>query len=1194
MPTIAVGGNVTARESDRAVPHAAVEVGAGRSLKKRILRANRSGEFEVWFCGDEAQWVQANLAKLRVRVLDTTGRALATSKIAEGDETALEIALDDAQLKKAGLRAAEHRAPLRADFLPTLNAAVGQLPSPAHSGAQAILDRLTCALPPLIVGLDVIDLAHGVLRGRSEDLRAFTELLQDSELWVTQHLGGLPRRDAQASEQLLRDLQSAQPHEHVERSETPDALVSRVDRLLLVAAAATASAGDAVRFVRNVGLVSAQLSLADRLSGVLGASREALEGAPQSLRHTMMIWAGCFGGLEMPLPREVPGGFRWGDPMPGSWDPWEPEIPTVDPCEVEMARAIGSILERRSEYSIDRIEPPNACPGETITISGSGLRFEGHTGVVWFSGPRRDMPIQALPAVWEEDRIEVVVPEGARCGPLELDIPGGAASVAVCGIEVELFFGPRTPIRFEGGETVIRAFGHTAGTCPKPGDRAMFTWDLCNATEHTLTIENVVHSDHRGSPPVFGLPPGGGLVPRASEQMFYEHIVARSSVDYQIVATLRARGPCGEDTRSVRFGVQRASSPTARPFGRDAETFVNWFGNIRRSVRVARPATLAELVEAVRAAEREGAKVGTMGSGWSYTDCVVSAPDTNLMIDTSALQRPITRVVPEALRESIVSVVPAALQTQLDGVMGPSPSVDARLIHVEAGLKIHRLNCILDTQETPLAMPTLGGSNGQSIAGAISTGTHGANPNMPPIADFVRAIHLVGPGGQQWWIEPSSRPITDPERIRALMQRGSLDPCLRLRYDEDLFFACLVSAGCAGVIYSVVIETIQAHRLTSTTSVTRWSEARTWIERTLIEPATPEPWFTEIVVNPTRAAWITTRDPVAAPPDEPTRSDDTALDALLVLLFGSAIATGPAGVGALVGLGTGAVATVVGALPFYFLRRISEIGPQFWRWGEIVDEIELIERLIRTLEDITRIISTEGDEQVVADAIPGLLNVLWQVGFYVVEGRNIVEQAQNLFTVLETRRPGTTTQRSYTAMTGQSDCPARLRDHRPPPDHSPFERLIHSSEYALPADRTLPFVEDLLGAADGMRGGNDAFILNLAIRFTTATGALIGMQQFERTGHVEVYTARGLAGNAALHAHIDRIARDHSAIPHWGQFHEVLAAGGGLAGFFGAPPLFPDLARWREAMNTVATVHGGRPNTFRHGFAIDRGLLSEL
>ena len=37
----------------------------------------------------------------------------------------------------------------------------------------------------------------------------------------------------------------------------------------------------------------------------------------------------------------------------------------------------------------------------------------------------------------------------------------------------------------------------------------------------------------------------------------------------------------------------------------------------------------------------------------------------------------------------------------------------------------------------------MGGSSGQTLAGAISTGTHGGDKFIAPLADSVVAIHLI-------------------------------------------------------------------------------------------------------------------------------------------------------------------------------------------------------------------------------------------------------------------------------------------------------------------------------------------------------------------------------------------------------------------------------------------------------------------
>jgi hypothetical protein len=64
----------------------------------------------------------------------------------------------------------------------------------------------------------------------------------------------------------------------------------------------------------------------------------------------------------------------------------------------------------------------------------------------------------------------------------------------------------------------------------------------------------------------------------------------------------------------------------------------------------------------------------------------------------------------------------------------------------------------------------MGAGGGQSILGALSTETHGSDVQLSPLCDYVRAIHLVGPGGQEWWVEPAESRIrlTDQASLLAL------------------------------------------------------------------------------------------------------------------------------------------------------------------------------------------------------------------------------------------------------------------------------------------------------------------------------------------------------------------------------------------------------------------------------------------
>jgi FAD/FMN-containing dehydrogenase len=141
---------------------------------------------------------------------------------------------------------------------------------------------------------------------------------------------------------------------------------------------------------------------------------------------------------------------------------------------------------------------------------------------------------------------------------------------------------------------------------------------------------------------------------------------------------------------------------------------------------------LASLVEAVADATDKKQELHVIGNGWAFEDC---AKSDKVMVSLANLNLELHDV----LDPSNGALTDDTLAMQND------PFRKKRLVHFEAGIRIADLCEALDKQN--LAMPTLGGSNGQSLAGAISTSTHGGDWNQPPFPDVVRAVHLVTEGG---------------------------------------------------------------------------------------------------------------------------------------------------------------------------------------------------------------------------------------------------------------------------------------------------------------------------------------------------------------------------------------------------------------------------------------------------------------
>lgn len=162
---------------------------------------------------------------------------------------------------------------------------------------------------------------------------------------------------------------------------------------------------------------------------------------------------------------------------------------------------------------------------------------------------------------------------------------------------------------------------------------------------------------------------------------------------------------------------------------RSAGEWVNWAGDQRcRPARIVRPVSRDELAEAIAAAAAAGEKVRVAGSGHSFTETALS--------DGALIQLEGLRGVLDADRES-------------------------GLVRVGGGTVLADLN--EELARLGLAMENLGDIDRQTIAGAISTGTHGTGARLRSISAQVEGIELVLGDGSVRHLGPT----TDPELLRA-------------------------------------------------------------------------------------------------------------------------------------------------------------------------------------------------------------------------------------------------------------------------------------------------------------------------------------------------------------------------------------------------------------------------------------------
>ncbi len=97
------------------------------------------------------------------------------------------------------------------------------------------------------------------------------------------------------------------------------------------------------------------------------------------------------------------------------------------------------------------------------------------------------------------------------------------------------------------------------------------------------------------------------------------------------------------------------------------------------------------------------------------------------------------------------------------------------------------------------SLKTSGASNGQTIVGCFSTGTHGSAIDTGSVPDFIVGMHIITGPGKHIWLERESYPVVSDAFIQKFKTK--------LVADDELFNAALVSFGSFGFIHGVMIET---------------------------------------------------------------------------------------------------------------------------------------------------------------------------------------------------------------------------------------------------------------------------------------------------------------------------------------------------------------------------------------------------
>jgi FAD/FMN-containing dehydrogenase len=180
-----------------------------------------------------------------------------------------------------------------------------------------------------------------------------------------------------------------------------------------------------------------------------------------------------------------------------------------------------------------------------------------------------------------------------------------------------------------------------------------------------------------------------------------------------------------------------------------ARRWTNWGGNQQaHATEILTPGTVDEVAAQVKEASGSGRRVKVVGSGHSFTAIAV-ATDQRLFLH------------------------------RLAGLV----SIDGPLVTVQAGMPLHVLNALL--AEHGLAMPNLGDIDQQTVAGAISTGTHGTGASHSTLASCVEGVKLVTGSGE----------------------------VLEVGKDDPVFPAVRLGLGALGILVEVTLRCTEAFTL---------------------------------------------------------------------------------------------------------------------------------------------------------------------------------------------------------------------------------------------------------------------------------------------------------------------------------------------------------------------------------------------
>lgn len=566
---------------------------------------------------------------------------------------------------------------------------------------------------------------------------------------------------------------------------------------------------------------------------------------------------------------------------------------------------------------------------------------------------------------------------------------------------------------------------------------------------------------------------------------------------------------------------------------------------------VAAPVDLPALINTAAEATNVGRFLHAEGSRWAF-----SAPAycEGTIVDTTALNG-----------------FPEPLQDAING----ADEGDAYRVAVESGILLRDLYLGLARRSRPdggppadflpasgaYVLPTMDGAGGQSIAGAISTGTHDGYVGQGSLSDCVLAMIIVGTGGEvrllQRKLDP---PVVDRARLEAnFLSAFHSSISVQEIFDDVAFDAAVTSAGRFGIVWAYVLRVIDEHgvAIVQKRIQTTWALQQTTLAADVAAVSGSVRGFFQFVVNPhpggdgQHTCWVTTNQPVPGDPD----------DELLPPELPNVIAARAAG-----GLEPAMqmLCAHVVTPPLAALRDAMRVAAIALLGGTGGVAAPLVAPLFAAAESIDRI----GPDHLIGDAVADVLNLMTESGHPEFVSATVDA-------VLGAELSPTLADGSPWAVKGTRFEIGDFFDY----DHDCFRG--DSIEAFVPADLIVPFVDALLGVFSDLRTRGVVCGAYLAVRFMGQSRALLAPQRWPLTCGVEIAALRGLIGNFDLFREIQQttLAAPFSGVLHWGQRNDCSRAE--IEAAFGAA-----IGTWRSSLSEVE----GASTLFSNPFSRSHGL----